>query len=77
MNLIFLKHQIAFTLCVSFFYSQSILLFGEDSSEQINESKEWENPFKPDEVDQAIDSGIEFLLSKQKEKFPLIAFELH
>ena len=31
------------------------------------ESAEWKNPFKPDEVDKAIDSGIEFLLSNQKD----------
>ena len=67
MNLVFLKHQIVFTLCASLFFNQTILLFGEDSNEQITEAKEWENPFKPDEVDQAIDSGIQFLLSKQKE----------
>ena len=28
------------------------------------DSVEWKNPFKPDEVDKAIESGIEFLLSK-------------
>ena len=27
------------------------------------ESTEWMNPFKPDEVDKAIESGIQFLLS--------------
>ncbi len=31
------------------------------------ESLEWKNPFKPDEVDTAIESGIEFLLSNQKD----------
>ena len=31
------------------------------------ESAEWKNPFKPDEVDKAIKSGIEFLLSNQKD----------
>ena len=31
------------------------------------ESSEWKNPFKPDEVDKAIESGIEFLLSNQKD----------
>ncbi len=67
MNLVFLKPQIVFTLCASLFFNQTILLVGEDSNEQITEAKEWENPFKPDEVDQAIDSGIQFLLSKQKE----------
>ena len=28
---------------------------------------EWQNPFKPDEVDKAIESGIKFLLSNQKD----------
>ena len=28
---------------------------------------EWKNPFKPDEVDKAIESGIKFLLSNQKD----------
>ena len=28
---------------------------------------EWKNPFKPDEVDKAIESGIQFLLSNQKD----------
>ena len=31
------------------------------------ESSEWKNPLKPDEVDKAIESGIEFLLSNQKD----------
>ena len=31
------------------------------------DSVEWKNPFKPDEVDKAIESGIEFLLSNQKD----------
>jgi hypothetical protein len=36
------------------------------SSDKI-ETAEWKNPFKPDEVDKAIESGIEFLLSNQKD----------
>ena len=28
---------------------------------------EWQNPFKPDEVDKAIESGIKFLLINQKD----------
>ncbi len=31
------------------------------------ESKEWKNPFKPDKVDQAIESGIRFILNNQKD----------
>ena len=31
------------------------------------ESKEWKNPFKPDKVDQAIESGIKFILNNQKD----------
>ena len=31
------------------------------------ESSEWKNPFKPDEVDKAIESGIKFVLSNQKD----------
>ena len=31
------------------------------------EPSEWKNPFKPDEVDKAIESGIKFLLSNQKD----------
>ena len=36
------------------------------SSDKI-ETAEWKNPFKPDEVDKAIESGINFLLSNQKD----------
>ena len=31
------------------------------------EPSEWKNPFKPDEVDKAIESGIKFVLSNQKD----------
>ena len=33
------------------------------------EPSEWKNPFKPDEVDKAIASGIKFVLSNQKDDY--------
>ena len=50
----------------------TILLFsltfhtGKSQPVEQFESTEWKNPFKPDEVDKAIESGIQFLLSNQK-----------
>lgn len=65
--LLFLKGRKVFFLCASLLLNHSIVIFGEKSNNQDTNFKEWENPFKSDDVDQAIDSGIEFLLSKQRE----------
>lgn len=44
-----------------------ILYAGHGQPGNEGEPSEWKNPFKPDEVDQAIKSGIKFLLSNQKD----------
>ena len=55
-----------FTLLILFI--QPILGFSEVSPiASTIESKEWKNPFKPDKVDQAIESGIRFILNNQKD----------
>ena len=55
-----------FTLLILFIHP--ILGFSEVSPiTPTIESKEWKNPFKPDKVDQAIESGIRFILNNQKD----------
>ena len=55
-----------FTLLILFIHP--ILGFSEVSPVASTiESKEWKNPFKPDKVDQAIESGIRFILNNQKD----------
>jgi len=54
----------------SYFYLILLAIFSKAVLSQpvgkIEPSK-WKNPFKPDEVDKAIESGIKFLLSNQKD----------
>ena len=41
------------------------LTYSEDSEQE--DSTVWENPFKKDKVDRAIEKGIQFLLKKQQD----------
>ena len=51
-------------LCSPFFtWAQTDL---KESSNRL-ETSDWKNPFKPDQVDQAIESGIQYILKQQKD----------
>ena len=55
-----------FLLLIPLFWAHQLLAESPTSSAKA-ESKEWKNPFKPDEVDKAIESGIQYLLTNQKD----------
>ena len=58
-------------LRIAFYYFVLLSLFSKtgfaQSIDAASDPVEWQNPFKPDEVDKAIESGIKFLLSNQKD----------
>ena len=64
-NKLFLIHkmQTVFYFLLSIFCIPQA--YSEDSEQ--NENMVWENPFKKDKVDQAIEKGIQFILKKQQD----------
>ena len=52
------------------FLSSPFFTWGQTDLKESNsglDTSDWKNPFKPDQVDQAIESGIQYILKQQKE----------
>ena len=65
-----MENLVSKILRISFYSFVLLYLFSKNGFAQPvdkAESIEWQNPFKPDEVDKAIESGIKFLLSNQRD----------
>lgn len=60
------RYIVNFLVLIPLFWTHQLLAESPTSSAKT-ESKEWKNPFKPDEVDKAIESGIQYLLTNQKD----------
>ena len=51
------------------FLSSPFFTWGQTDLKESNsglDTSDWKNPFKPDQVDQAIESGILYILKQQK-----------